>query len=379
MKEATAITGRALCVYASSPMSTMAGRRLLERMKNAGNQQECSALDSQLLLARKRYLQQSMLQSLLLQATRSSKTHSSVPFPSKSSAPDPGHLKLSDGKSYLLGLKTQRKSSTETEDDPLEGSDGWHRKSEVCANLFGGESEGDEEITTNANAICDENTPGNSYDINIIEKMADTRITSILTRCLAFIIHPGDTHHLEENGLAGQTSEGLVNRIRRMEQYISTNKKNAEELRMRSVKLRAELLKQLAKQRSTLTKLVRRYKLDQQVPRDVLTVEWLRKLFETFELKMKLERAVAVNRNYNLGTVPRLISKRKKLENELALLASKLGSVNEELDQYRSGGEKFRDVAERFKQVRARIAVVRDYLQRVEAGMELDFVAKESL
>ena len=136
-----------------------------------------------------------------------------------------------------------------------------------------------------------------------------------------------------------------------------------------------DLLKQLATQRSTLARLVRRHKLDGQVQIDECTVDWLRQFFETFELKLKLERAVAVNRHYNHGTVPGLIAKREKLERELSLAASKLQDAERDLSAYATSGAKFREVAERFKVMRSRIAVVRDYLQRAEAGMEANEVA----
>jgi hypothetical protein len=166
-------------------------------------------------------------------------------------------------------------------------------------------------------------------------------------------------------------------RIRRMEEYASAHEADAELLRRRSACVRADLLKQVATQRSALTQLVRQHKLDGQVPRDARTADWLRQFFETFEMKLKLERAVAVNRHYNGGTVPSLIAKRKKLERELSLTAGKLRDTERKLSAYATSGDKFRDVAERFKEMRARIAVVRDYLQRAEAGMDAGIVDRD--
>ena len=365
---------------------TPAGRRLVERVEAAGAADTIGADEPTLALARHRYLQQSAIHALLL---RSAATP-------KDATPDPDQLLLTTSvagtgekynSSYLLGLDPATAACADSSSPRIveTGSGGRSlsvRDSFPCTNLFGAFASDDE---NDGNAIV--NADSAPLDISVLEKLSDDQTKDVLRHCLAFLVVPDDHVAITEEDSPGgdavkstlPSSSSLDSRIQRVEDYISANTADLELLRRQAVTVRAELLQQLAKQRSTLTRLVRQHKLESQVPKDALTVDWLQQFFKTFELKLKLERAVAVNRHYNCGTVPTLIAKRKHLEQELSILAGKLRDTERELSAYSTSGDRFRDVAERFKQTREKIAVVRDYLQRAEEGIQgnVGFVAED--
>ena len=363
-------------------MATLAGRRLLARVKAAGGAQSApsrgnttSGDDPEVALARQRYLQQSALHALLLRVSASELgTVATAEKHAAAAAPDPGHLLLSDGASYLLGMAPSKGSvnsaSSETRSASVEGSSAASpREDGLCTNLFGGDDD--------CNGDGDDGTATlpSPDSLKLLEELAEAQTSKALQRCLAFLVRPGDKGDASEKAPSAMLPSSMLDaRIQSMREFTLSHNADAELLRRRSVCIRADLLKKMAGQRGSLAHLVRRHKLERQAPRDTLTVDWLRQFFETFELKLKLERAVSVNRHYNRGTVPNLISRRNALESELALLAGKLRDTEQELSAYSVSGDKFRDVAERFKLLREKIAVVRDYLRRAEEGMQADLI-----